>query len=132
MFFRICLCPPCRPLIAPASSHIQSFVLSRTQTVGRFATRIANLLQGKHKPTRQSNLDEGDTVVIVNCEKVHFTGKKWSDKLYRKHSGFPGGLKEVPAEHLLAKHPEQILFKAIYGMLPKNKHRRPRMNRLKL
>jgi len=90
------------------------------QTVGRIANIVAPLLKGKHKPTYRPNGDCGDYVVIINAEKVHFTGKKWKDKLYRWHTGFPGGLKQRRAEEMLEKKPENIIKKAILGMLKRN------------
>ena len=92
------------------------------KTVGRLATEAAMVLLGKNKPTYTPYIDVGDHVVIVNAEKVTFTGTKWHDKIYRRHSGYPGGLKEVRAERLVQTHPERILESAIRGMLPKNKH----------
>uniref|UniRef100_A0A7S3Q0X2 50S ribosomal protein L13 n=1 Tax=Chaetoceros debilis TaxID=122233 RepID=A0A7S3Q0X2_9STRA len=91
-----------------------------TQTVGRLAANIAPLLKGKHKPTYRPNGDCGDYVVIVNAEKVNFTGKKWNDKLYRWHTGFPGGLKQRRAKEMLERQPEKILKKAILGMIHRN------------
>ena len=90
------------------------------QTVGRMATRIAMILRGKHKPTYTPFLDMGDHVVIINAEKIVFTGNKLEDKFYRHHTGWPGGLKEIAARDLLARYPERILEQAIRGMLPKN------------
>lgn len=91
-----------------------------SQTVGRLAASVAPLLKGKHKPTYMPNTDCGDYVVIVNAEKVNFTGKKWKDKLYRWHTGYPGGLKQRRAEEMLERKPENILKKAILGMLNRN------------
>jgi len=91
-----------------------------SQTVGRLATTVAPILKGKHKPTYRPDGDVGDFVVIINAEKVHFSGKKWSDKLYRWHTGYPGGLKERPAKDMLERKPESILKKAILGMLHRN------------
>mmetsp|Transcript_27375 Transcript_27375/g.49505 ORF Transcript_27375/g.49505 Transcript_27375/m.49505 type:complete len:181 (-) Transcript_27375:1611-2153(-) len=88
-----------------------------SQTVGRLATQIAPLLKGKHKPTYRPNGDCGDVVVVINAEKVHFTGNKWHGKLYRWHTGYPGGLKERRAIDMLEKRPDQILRKAVLGML---------------
>mmetsp|Transcript_11442 Transcript_11442/g.17227 ORF Transcript_11442/g.17227 Transcript_11442/m.17227 type:complete len:183 (-) Transcript_11442:154-702(-) len=88
-----------------------------SQTVGRLATTVAPLLKGKHKPTYRPNGDCGDVVVIVNAEKVNFSGKKWKDKLYRWHTGYPGGLKQRTANEMLEKAPDRILRKAILGML---------------
>jgi len=89
------------------------------KTLGRLAARVAAVLRGKHKPTFTPNVDTGDHVVIVNAEKVHLTGDKFKTKTYIHHSGYPGGLKSVTAEHLHAKNPTALLEKAIKGMLPK-------------
>jgi len=91
------------------------------KTLGRLASRIAAILRGKHKPTFTPHTDAGDFVIIVNADKVVFTGKKLTDKLYRRHTGFPGGLKEVTAANLLAKQPIRPLEIAIKGMLPHNR-----------
>jgi len=91
------------------------------KTVGRLATQAAMVLMGKNKPTYTPYIDMGDHVVIINAEKIVFTGNKLQDKLYRHHTGWPGGLKEVTAEKMLKRHPERILEMAIRGMLPKNK-----------
>lgn len=104
-----------------------------SQTVGRLATTIAPILRGKHKPTFRPNGDCGDHVVIVNAEKVHFSGKKWDDKIYRWHTGYPGGLKERPAKEMLERKPDAILRKAIIGMLYRNNLRHGYMEpRLKI
>lgn len=100
------------------------------QVVGRFSTHISNLLRGKYKPTFTGNKDCGDTVVIVNAEKVTFTGKKWEQKIYYKHSGYIGGLKETKASHLKEKYPERVLLHSIRGMLPKTHYRLPQLQRL--
>mmetsp|Transcript_1810 Transcript_1810/g.2603 ORF Transcript_1810/g.2603 Transcript_1810/m.2603 type:complete len:160 (-) Transcript_1810:154-633(-) len=103
------------------------------QTVGRLATTIAPLLKGKHKPTYRPNGDCGDYVVIVNAEKVHFSGKKWQDKLYRWHTGYPGGLKQRTASEMLQRKPTDILKKAILGMISRNNLRHKYIeNRLKI
>lgn len=103
------------------------------QTVGRLAAQLAPILKGKHKPTFSPNRDMGDVVVIVNADKVNFTGKKWDDKLYRWHTGYPGGLKERPAKAMLEKNPTKILRKAILGMLYRNNLRHGYMEkRLKI
>lgn len=90
------------------------------KTLGRLAARVAILLRGKHKPTFTPNVDTGDHVVIINAEKIHLTGNKMKTKTYTHHTGYPGGLKTVTAEHLHEKHPTDLLTKAIKGMLPKN------------
>ena len=90
------------------------------KTLGRLAARVAILLRGKHKPTFTPNVDTGDHVVIINAEKIHLTGDKMKTKTYSHHTGYPGGLKTVTAEHLHEKHPTDLVTKAIKGMLPKN------------
>ena len=102
------------------------------QTVGRLATRIASILRGKHKPTYTPFLDMGDHVVIVNAEKVVFKGNKLEEKMYRHHTGYPGGLKEVTARDMMVRHPERVLEQAIKGMLPKNKLGRAMAKKLKV
>lgn len=102
------------------------------QTVGRLATRIATILRGKHKPTYTPFIDMGDHVVIVNAEKVVFKGNKLQDKMYRHHTGFPGGLKEVTARDMMERHPERVLEQAIKGMLPKTKLGRAMAKKLKV
>ncbi len=89
------------------------------QVLGRIATKIARILRGKHKPIFTPFLDCGDHVVVVNAEKIVLTGEKWNDKWYRKHSGYPGGLKEIRARRLLREHPTRLLERAVRGMLPK-------------
>jgi large subunit ribosomal protein L13 len=94
---------------------------ARGKTLGRLATHVADLLRGKRKPTFSPFLDVGDHVVIINAEKVRLTGKKLKQKMYYRHSGYPGGLKSTTAEKLLSQFPERVLEHAIRGMLPKNK-----------
>ena len=89
------------------------------QVLGRVATEIARILRGKHKPIFTPFLDCGDHVVVVNAEKIVLTGQKWNDKWYYRHTGYPGGLKEIRARRLLREHPTRILEKAVRGMLPK-------------
>ena len=91
------------------------------QILGRLASRVARLLTGKDKPIYTPFLDTGDHVIIVNAQKVRLTGKKMTDKLYRRHTGYPGGLRETSAGDLLAKNPERLLREAVSGMLPKSK-----------
>ena len=89
------------------------------KTLGRAAARIASVLRGKTKPTFTTHADAGDFVVVINAEKVRLTGKKWTDKLYRDHSLFPGGLAEYSAKELVARHPTELVKRAVWGMLPK-------------
>lgn len=91
------------------------------KTLGRLATEVARVLMGKHKPAYAPNVQTGDFVVVVNAEKVRLTGKKWTDKMYRHHSMYPGGLKEIAARDLMAKAPAKLLEHAVRGMLPKNR-----------
>ncbi len=87
--------------------------------VGRLATAVASRLRGKHKPTFTPFLDTGDHVIVVNASKLVFTGAKLKDKLYRRHSGYPGGLKEISAGRMMREHPERVIEFAVKGMLPK-------------
>lgn len=100
------------------------------KTIGRLATEIAKLLQGKHKPTYLPNIDVGDSVEVTNVAAAKLTGKKMSQKVYYRHSGYPGSLKKVPVRRVFDSKPEEVLRKAVYQMLPKNKLRSGRMNRL--
>ena len=88
--------------------------------LGRLASEVAKLLRGKHKPTYTPFLDTGDNVIVINASKVVLTGKKLDDKIYRHHSGFPGGMKEIDYRTLMAKNPEKAVELAVKGMLPKN------------
>ncbi len=90
------------------------------KVLGRLAARIAILLRGKHKPTFTPHVDTGDHVVVINADKIRLTGDKFRTKMYHRHSGYPGGLKSVTAEHLHAKDPTALVTKAVKGMLPKN------------
>ena len=88
--------------------------------LGRLATQVGQILKGKTKPTYTPHVDVGDFVIVINAEKIRLTGNKADQKNYYSHSGFQGGLKEVPFKAMLEKHPERIIEKAVYGMLPKN------------
>jgi large subunit ribosomal protein L13 len=89
------------------------------QRLGRLASEVASLLRGKHKPTYTPHVDTGDYVIIVNAEKIELTGNKLKDKMYRRHSGYPGGLTERTAEEMLNRQPERVIEIAVKGMLPK-------------
>lgn len=102
------------------------------QKVGRVATQIATLLRGKHKPTYTPNEAMGDFVVVINAEKVEFSGLKLDQKLYDNYSGYQGGLKQTVAREVLAKHPHRIIEAAVWGMLPKNRLGRQLIRRLKV
>jgi large subunit ribosomal protein L13 len=114
-------------------AHREWFIIdAEGKTVGRLASKAARLLMGKNKPSYTPFLDVGDHVVIINAEKVVFTGNKLRDKIYSHHTGWPGGLKETTAEKLMQRHPERILESAIKGMLPKNKLGRKMGKKLKV
>lgn len=102
------------------------------QVLGRLATRIARLLIGKDKASFTPSLDCGDHVVVINAERVRLTGNKIDQKVYRRHSGYPGGLKEVPIRQLMQKRPEEVIREAVLGMLPKNKLRARRAKKLRV
>ncbi|GAB4424416.1 MAG: 50S ribosomal protein L13 [Anaerolineae bacterium] len=102
------------------------------QTLGRLATRTASILRGKHKPLFTPHVDCGDYVIIINAAKVHVTGQKMSQKKYYRHSGYPGGLKEISLRDQLQKFPERVLESAVRGMLPKNRLGRQLFKKLKI
>jgi large subunit ribosomal protein L13 len=102
------------------------------KVLGRLATKLADLLRGKNKPTFTPHVDTGDFVIIVNAEKVSLTGKKMKDKIYYRHTGYPGGIKEMSAEKLLAKKPTEMIRMAVKGMLPKNSLGRQMLRKLKI
>ena len=100
--------------------------------LGRLACRIAPVLMGKTKPEYTDFLDTGDFVIVVNADKVRLTGNKWQDKIYYSHSGRPGGLKEIRAKDLLARHPDRLVRFAVKGMLPKTKLGKQAIRKLKV
>ncbi|UCH60200.1 MAG: 50S ribosomal protein L13 [Anaerolineales bacterium] len=102
------------------------------QNLGRLATRIATLLLGKHKPNFTPGVEVGDIVVVVNAERVRVTGNKMDEKIYYRHSNYPGGLSEITLRQQLAKHPERVLKSAVWGMLPHNKMGRKILKNLKI
>ena len=118
-----------RPLSVERKWHL---VDAEGLTLGRLATEIATLLRGKNKPQYTPHVDTGDFVVVVNAEKVVVTGRKAEQKVYRRHSGRPGGLKEVSYEQMLERRPEEILRKAVRGMMPKTRLGRKQFGKLKI
>jgi large subunit ribosomal protein L13 len=102
------------------------------QTLGRLATRLADMLRGKGKPQYTPHVDTGDFVVVVNAEKIAVTGNKLDDKMYYRHSGYPGGLKERTLREQLSRRPEEVLRKAVKGMLPRNRLARQQLTKLKI
>lgn len=105
---------------------------ARGKVVGRLASEIAQVLRGKKNPSFSPHIDNGDFVIVVNASQVQFSGNKWQQKMYYRHTEYPGGLREDSAEQMLAKHPEDILKKAVVGMLPKNPHGRALASKLKV
>ena len=102
------------------------------QVLGRVASKAATLLMGKHKPTYATFLDTGDHVIVINASKIRLTGRKESQKIYRRHSGYPGGLIEIGAQKLRATHPARMIEHAIAGMLPKTKLGKQMYRKLKV
>jgi large subunit ribosomal protein L13 len=100
--------------------------------LGRLASFVAVRLRGKHKPIYTPHVDTGDHVVVINAEKIALTGKKWDEKLYHRHSGYMGGLKSMTAKQLLEKRPEDLVTRAVRGMLPKNRLGRNMLKKLKV
>ena len=102
------------------------------KTLGRLATEVARILRGKHKPIYTPHVDTGDYVIIVNAEKIRVTGKRLDQKMYYRHSGYMGGLKETSLRTMLDKHPERVLQLAVKGMMPKNRLGRKMYKKLKV
>ena len=105
---------------------------AENKTLGRLASEVARRLRGKHKPEYTPHVDTGDYIVVINAEKVKVTGRKAEDKIYYHHSGYPGGIKSLTFNELLARHPERILERAIKGMLPRNALGRDMYRKLKV
>ena len=105
---------------------------AKDKVLGRMATQIATQLRGKQKPIFTPHMDAGDFVVVINADKLVLTGKKWDDKIYYRHSGYIGGLKQISAKKLLEKKPEDLLRFAVKGMLPKNSLGRRQLKKLKI
>ncbi|MDR3359675.1 MAG: 50S ribosomal protein L13 [Bifidobacteriaceae bacterium] len=117
----------------PADIERSWHVIDATDVVlGRLASQTARLLRGKHKPVFAPHLDTGDFVIVVNADKVALTGSKLTQKKAYRHSGYPGGLRAVPYSELMAKRPEEVVRKAVRGMLPKNKLARQQLAKLKV
>jgi large subunit ribosomal protein L13 len=105
---------------------------AKDEVLGRMSTQIVKLLMGKHKPIYSDHMDMGDYVVVLNAQKVKVTGKKRKQKVYQKHSGYPGGFKEISFEKMITEHPERVIELAVSRMLPGNRLRDKRMRRLKV
>jgi len=102
------------------------------KTLGRLATEVARILRGKHKPIYSPMIDVGDYVIVVNAEKVRVTGRKLTQKFYYRHSGYPGGFKQISLGDMLARHPTRVIEYAVWGMLPKNALGRRMFKKLKV
>ena len=105
---------------------------AKEQTLGRFATKVANILSGKNKPEYTPNADMGDYVVVINASKMHVTGKKLDQKIYYRHSGYPGGIKSKPLKDVMNNSASEALKSAVKGMLPKNKLGKQMLTKLKV
>ncbi len=117
----------------PADVERQWYVVdAEGQTLGRLATQIADTLRGKRKPTYTPHVDTGDHVIVVNAEKIVVTGKKLEQKIYYRHSGYPGGLRERTLAAQLARQPTEVIRKAVKGMLPRNRLGRAQIVKLKV
>ncbi len=117
----------------PSEVEREWFVVdAEGKTLGRLATEIARILRGKHKPNYSPSVDVGDYVIVVNAEKIRVTGRKLDQKIYYRHSGYPGGLKQICLRDLLARHPTRVIEYAVRGMLPKNALGRRMFKKLKV
>ncbi len=105
---------------------------AKDQVLGRLATEVTDILRGKDKPSFTPHIDTGDYVVIINCDKIILTGKKWTDKMYRHHTGWMGGLKERTALEMFKKDPSFLIKQAVRGMLPKNRLARQILKKLRV
>jgi large subunit ribosomal protein L13 len=117
----------------PGEIERQWYVVdAESKTLGRLATQIADTLRGKGKPAYTPHVDTGDFVIVVNAEKIHVTGQKLDQKIYYRHSGYPGGLRERTLRQQLERRPEEVLRRAVRGMLPKNKLAAAQLRKLKI
>jgi len=117
----------------PANRERDWYVVdAEGKTLGRLATQIADALRGKRKPDYTPHCDTGDFVVVVNAEKVRVTGNKIDDKVYYRHSGYPGGIRSRTLGEMLDRHPEEVIRKAVKGMLPRNRLGRQQLRKLKI
>jgi large subunit ribosomal protein L13 len=125
---------PVKTYVATPADRERSWVLvdAADKTLGRLATQIADILRGKRKPQYTPHIDVGDFVVVVNAEKIAVTGNKRADKRYYRHSGYPGGLKSRTLGEQLARRPEEVIRRAVRGMLPRNRLARKQLTKLKV
>lgn len=119
--------------LTPRDIDRQWFVVDASgQILGRFASQIANRLRGKYKPEFSPHMDNGDFIIVINCEKIKVTGNKLQDKMYYRHSGWVGGLRETSLQAMLQRHPTRVITHAVKGMLPKNRLGRAILKKLKV
>ena len=123
-----------KTFVAKPSDRQRDWVIvdATGQTLGRLATQIADVLRGKRKPTYTPHIDTGDFVVVINAEKISVSGNKLADKLYHRHSGYPGGLKTRTLGEMLERRPEEVIRIAVKGMLPRNRLARKQLTKLKV
>lgn len=120
--------------VPKAGDITQDWILidANGQNLGRLATQIANILLGKNKPTYTPGVDTGDYVIVVNAERITVTGNKLEDKVYYRHTGYPGGLKQIKLKDQLVQHPERVIRQAVWGMLPHHRLGRKLIKKLKV
>ena len=117
----------------PEDIQREWFVIdAKDQTLGRLAARIAHILRGKHKPIFTPHADTGDYVIVVNCEKIRVTGRKLDQKIYYRHSNYPGGFRSETLREVLQRHPDRVIQTAVRGMLPHNRLGRQMIKKLKI
>ena len=119
--------------VTPTTLQQQWFVIdAKDMVLGRLASTVAHVLRGKHKPTYTPHIDDGDFIVAINADKVKFTGSKWDNKVYYRHTGYVGGIKETTATEMLERTPTAIIEKAVKGMLPRGPLGRAQLKKLKV
>jgi len=117
----------------PSEVEPKWFVVdAENKVLGRLASKVAHVLRGKHQPAFSPSVDTGDHVIVVNAEKVALTGRKSDTKVYRHHSGYPGGLKETSYAQMMDKHPDRVIINAVKGMMPKTRLGRAQMKKLRV
>jgi large subunit ribosomal protein L13 len=128
------MAPSTKTYVAKPTDRERNWVLvdANGKTLGRLATQLADLLRGKRKPEYTPHIDTGDFVIVVNAEKISVTGAKRTEKLYHRHSGYPGGLKTRTFAEMLDRRPEEIIRLAVKGMLPRNRLARKQLTKLKV
>ncbi len=129
-----CISTLMKTYVANATDRERNWLLvdAEGQTLGRLATQIADALRGKRKPVYTPHVDTGDFVIVINAEKISVTGQKRSEKMYYRHSGYPGGLKSRTLNDMLERRPEEVIRLAVRGMLPKNRLARKQLTKLKV